>query len=161
MEAISAGEVADQLGKMRDTILRTKFTELQRNEERKKTQRSDISVDTVAGLMPWREVVEPHQDVATGEFQQAVVARPDQDAVKLEPRRVAECFELGRCFFEFHGNRDRPRPEARQANFERSRNIGSANPLLPRTPHLPESTRPKTDSHIHGCHRLPPALSHF
>ena len=74
MEAISAGEVADQLGKMRDTILRTKFTELQRNEERKKTQRSDISVDTVAGLMPWREVVEPHQDVATGEFQQAEFA---------------------------------------------------------------------------------------
>jgi len=74
MEAISAGEVADQLGKMRDTILRTKFTELQRNEERKKTQRSDISVDTVAGLLPWREIVEPHQDVATGEFQQAEFA---------------------------------------------------------------------------------------
>lgn len=74
MEAISAGEVADQLSKMRDTILRTKFAELQRNEERKKTQRSDISVDTVAGLVPWREVVEPHQDVATGEFQQAEFA---------------------------------------------------------------------------------------
>ena len=74
MEAISAGDVADQLGKMRDTILRTKFTELQRNEERKKTTRSEIMVDTVAGLLPWREVVEPHQDVATGEFQQAEFA---------------------------------------------------------------------------------------
>lgn len=74
MEAISAGEVADQLGKMRDTILRTKFSELQRNEERRKTQRLEISVETVAGLRPWREVVEPHQDVATGEFQQAEFA---------------------------------------------------------------------------------------
>lgn len=74
MESISAGEVADQLGKMRDTILRTKFSELQRNEERRKTQRLDISVETVAGLMPWRDVVEPHQDVATGEFQQAEFA---------------------------------------------------------------------------------------
>ena len=74
MEAISAGEVADQLSKMRDTILRTKFTELQRNEERRKTQRLEISVETVAGLLPWREVVEPHQDVATGEFQQAEFA---------------------------------------------------------------------------------------
>ncbi|MFC6499610.1 Swt1 family HEPN domain-containing protein [Gemmobacter lanyuensis] len=74
MEAISASDVADQLGKMRDTILRTKFTELQRNEERKKSQRSDISVETVAGLLPWREVVEPHRDVATGEFQQAEFA---------------------------------------------------------------------------------------
>jgi predicted AAA+ superfamily ATPase len=74
MEAISAGDTAEKLSKMRDTILRTKFTELQRNEERRKTQRLDISVETVAGLLPWREVVEPHQDVATGEFQQAEFA---------------------------------------------------------------------------------------
>ena len=74
MDSISAGEVASEIAKMRDTILRTKFTELQRNEERKKTQRLDISVETVAGLLPWREVVEPHQDVATGEFQQAEFA---------------------------------------------------------------------------------------
>lgn len=74
MEAISAGETAAEIGKMRDTILRTKYAELQRNEERRKTQRLNISVETVAGLLPWREVVEPHQDVATGEFQQAEFA---------------------------------------------------------------------------------------
>jgi len=74
MEAISAGEVAEQLSRMRDTILRTKFTELARNEERRKTKRLDIAVETVGGLLPWREVVEPHQDVATGEFQQAEFA---------------------------------------------------------------------------------------
>ena len=74
MEAISAGEVAEQISKMRDTILRTKFTELARNEERRKTQRLEISVETISGLLPWREVVEPHQDVATGEFQQAEFA---------------------------------------------------------------------------------------
>ena len=66
---------AEQPGKMRDTILRTKFTELQRNEERRKTQRLvEISVDTVGGVLPWREVVEPHQDVATGDFLQAEFA---------------------------------------------------------------------------------------
>src|SRR3546814_11127076 len=64
MESISAGETAEQLGKMRDTILRTKFTELQRNEERRKTSRTEISVDTSAGLLPWPPVVEPHDDVA-------------------------------------------------------------------------------------------------
>ena len=75
MEAVGAGAPAEQLGKMRDTILRTKFTELQRNEERRKTQRLvEISVDTVGGLLPWREVVEPHQDVATGDFLQAEFA---------------------------------------------------------------------------------------
>ncbi len=74
LEAVSAKDVAEKIGAARDTILRTKYAELARNEERRKTQRSDISVDTVAGLMPWREVVEPHQDVATGEFQQAEFA---------------------------------------------------------------------------------------
>lgn len=74
LEAISASETAAEIGKMRDTILRTKYTELQRNEERRKTQRLNISVETVAGLLPWREIVEPHQDVATGEFQQAEFA---------------------------------------------------------------------------------------
>lgn len=74
LEAVSAGAAAEEIGAMRDTILRTKFTELQRNEERKKTTRSEIMVDTVAGLLPWRDVVEPHQDVATGEFQQAEFA---------------------------------------------------------------------------------------
>ena len=74
LESVSASEVAEKISASRDTILRTKYAELARNEERKKTQRSDISVDTVAGLVPWREVVEPHQDVATGEFQQAEFA---------------------------------------------------------------------------------------
>jgi uncharacterized protein len=74
MEAISAGDTAIEIGKMRDTILRTKYAELQRNEERRKTQRLNISVETVAGLLPWREVVEPHQDVATGDFLQAEFA---------------------------------------------------------------------------------------
>src|SRR3546814_6032802 len=39
MEAISAGETSAEIGKMRETILRTKYAELQRNEERRKTQR--------------------------------------------------------------------------------------------------------------------------
>ena len=74
MEAIGAGDTAEQLGKMRDTILRTKFTELQRNEERRGTRRQGISVEVAGGLLPWREVIEPHEDVATGEFRQAEFA---------------------------------------------------------------------------------------
>ncbi|MCY4265599.1 MAG: DUF499 domain-containing protein [Gammaproteobacteria bacterium] len=74
LQAVSAGDTAEDVGKMRDTILRTKFAELQRNEERKNTRELDLSVDIAAGLLPWREVVEPHPDVATGEFQQAEFA---------------------------------------------------------------------------------------
>ena len=72
--AVSASEAADKVGVMRDEVLRTKFRELARNEERKKTHKFDIAVETVAGLLPWKEVVTPHDDVATGEFQQAEFA---------------------------------------------------------------------------------------
>ena len=96
MEAISAGETAEQLGKMRDTILRTKFAELQRNEERRKTQRLEISVETVAGLLPWREVVEPHQDVATGEFHQAEFAA---DLAKVHSGSAPPEYREPRQFF--------------------------------------------------------------
>ncbi|WP_340583945.1 DUF499 domain-containing protein [Brucella pseudintermedia] len=96
MEAISAGEVAAELGKMRDTILRTKFTELARNEERRKTARLDISVETVGGLLPWRDVVEPHQDVATGEFQQAEFAA---DLAKVHNGSAPSEYRNSREFF--------------------------------------------------------------
>ena len=96
LEAVSAKDVAEKISAARDTILRTKYAELARNEERRKTQRSDISVDTVAGLMPWREVVEPHQDVATGEFQQAEfaadLAKVHNGSAPSEYRDPAEFF---------------------------------------------------------------------
>jgi len=96
LEAVSAGEAADAIGKMRDTILRTKFTELTRNEERRKTSRLDISVTTAPGLMPWREVVEPHQDVATGEFQQAEFAA---DLAKVHNGSAPDEYRNPREFF--------------------------------------------------------------
>ncbi|WP_419906233.1 DUF499 domain-containing protein [Hoeflea sp.] len=74
LEAVSAREIAERIGHARDTVLRVKYAELARNEERRKTQRPDINVETVSGLLPWRDVVEPHQDVATGEFRQAEFA---------------------------------------------------------------------------------------
>lgn len=96
LESVSAKDVAEKISAARDTILRTKYAELARNEERRKTQRSDISVDTVAGLMPWREVVEPHQDVATGEFQQAEfaadLAKVHNGSAPSEYRNPAEFF---------------------------------------------------------------------
>lgn len=96
LEAVSAGEAAEQIAKMRDTILRTKYAELARNEERKKTQRTAITIETVAGLLPWREVVEPHQDVATGEFQQAEFAA---DLAKVHNGSAPSEYRNAREFF--------------------------------------------------------------
>ncbi len=74
LTAVCASDVADTVAGMREEVLRIKFRELARNEERKKSHKFDISVETVAGLKPWREVITPHDDVATGEFQQAEFA---------------------------------------------------------------------------------------
>jgi len=73
LEAISAGESAGKVGKMRDAILREKYQEQARWEARKK-QPSILPAGAAVGLMSWREVVEPHRDVATGDFQQAEFA---------------------------------------------------------------------------------------
>jgi len=74
LEAVGAKKVAEKIGNERDAVLRVKYDELVRNEERRKAQRADISVGTVSGLLPWRDVVEPHPDVAEGNFQQAEFA---------------------------------------------------------------------------------------
>ncbi len=74
LEAVSASDAAEKIGKMRDSILRTKFSELARQEERRQTRKVDISVEAKKGLLSWREIAEPHPDVATGDFQQAEFA---------------------------------------------------------------------------------------
>ncbi|WP_422075978.1 Swt1 family HEPN domain-containing protein, partial [Sulfitobacter geojensis] len=74
LEATEAMNSAETIGAMRKTIIRTQLSEQARNEERRKTASTSISAETVAGLLPWREVVEPHEDVATGNFQQAEFA---------------------------------------------------------------------------------------
>ncbi|EYD70734.1 DUF499 domain-containing protein [Limimaricola hongkongensis] len=96
LDAVSAGDSADEIGKMRESILRTKFTELARSEERRKSTSTTISTETVSGLLPWREVVEPHQDVATGEFQQAEFAA---DLAKVHKGTAAQEYCDPREFF--------------------------------------------------------------
>ena len=73
LEAVSASEPSQQLDNMRTQILRVRFEEQRRGQERK-SQRAEIAVEMVAGLKPWRDVVEPHKDVASGDFNQAEFA---------------------------------------------------------------------------------------
>ena len=90
-EAIGAGDPAGRLGRMRETILRTKFEELRRNEERRGTRGQQISVEAAGGLRPWREVVEPHEDVATGRVPASGIRRrPGQGSCRQRPFRIHE-----------------------------------------------------------------------
>ncbi|MFZ4624630.1 MAG: Swt1 family HEPN domain-containing protein, partial [Rhodoferax sp.] len=70
--AVSARE-ADEVEKMKTELLRLRFDEQARSEKRKS---SSIAIESgvTGSLKPWREVVMPHEDVASGRYQQAEFA---------------------------------------------------------------------------------------
>ncbi len=72
LQAVSAGEQAAELTNMRQEVLRTVFAE----EARQQTRRQTLKLDgaPAAGLKPWREVVTPHPDVASGRYTEAEFA---------------------------------------------------------------------------------------
>ncbi len=72
LTAVSAPQTVE-LEKFKMELLRVRFDEQARGERRKQTSLA-IESATVAGLKPWREVVTPHEDVASGQYQQAEFA---------------------------------------------------------------------------------------
>src|SRR3990172_375073 len=72
LTAVSAPE-AGELDKMKTELLRVRFDEQVRAEKRKAAGTA-IESEAVANLKPWREVVAPHKDVASGRYQQAEFA---------------------------------------------------------------------------------------
>src|SRR5688572_7954833 len=72
LTAISAAE-ADEVTKMRLELRRHVYDEQVRGEKRK-AGGSLIEASTTGTLKPWREIVTPHADVASGRYQQAEFA---------------------------------------------------------------------------------------
>ena len=72
LNAISASQAAD-VDKMRMEILRVRFDEQARTEKRKSAGTA-IESQVTGSLKPWREVVTPHKDVASGRYMQAEFA---------------------------------------------------------------------------------------
>ncbi len=72
LTAVSAPQAGD-LDKMKMELLRLRFDEQVRGERRKITGGA-IESAAASGLKPWREVVTPHPDVASGRYQQAEFA---------------------------------------------------------------------------------------
>jgi predicted AAA+ superfamily ATPase len=72
LTAVSAPQ-ADEVEKVKMELLRVKFDEQARGEKRKS---SSIALESgvTGSLKPWREVVMPHDDVASGRYQQAEFA---------------------------------------------------------------------------------------
>lgn len=72
LTAFSAPE-AEEIERSKNELLRIRFDEQVRNERRRGTS-STIDSAVTGTLKPWREVITPHHDVATGLYQQAEFA---------------------------------------------------------------------------------------
>ena len=72
LTAVSAPE-ASEVERMKTELLRVRFDEQMRSEKRRAAG-SAIETSSNMGLKPWREVVTPHRDVASGHYQQAEFA---------------------------------------------------------------------------------------
>lgn len=68
-----AAEEANEVEKQKQEVLRIRFAEQARQEKRKAAGVA-IEGQPAAGYRPWREIVTPHQDVASGRYQQAEFA---------------------------------------------------------------------------------------
>ncbi len=71
--AIVSAPEAQEVEKMKMELLRLRFDEQVRAEKRK-TAGTAIEGQAAGNLKPWREVITPHEDVASGRYQQAEFA---------------------------------------------------------------------------------------
>jgi predicted AAA+ superfamily ATPase len=72
LTAVSAAE-ASEVEKLKMELLRIRFDEQARGEKRKSAA-GPVESQAAGNLKPWREVVSPHRDVASGRYQQAEFA---------------------------------------------------------------------------------------
>src|SRR6266567_3486128 len=73
LTAVSAADQASEVERQKQELLRIRFEEQARKEVRKAAV-APIEGQPAVGLRPWREVVTPHPDVASGLYQQAEFA---------------------------------------------------------------------------------------
>src|SRR2546425_10766134 len=73
LTSVSATPQADEVGRMKMELRRLTYDEQVRGEKRK-AGGSLIEAAASGTLKPWREVVTPHADVASGRYQQAEFA---------------------------------------------------------------------------------------
>lgn len=72
LTAVGASQ-ADAVEKQRYELLRLRFEEQARRETRRAAV-APVEGTPTGGLKPWREIITPHQDVASGRYQQAEFA---------------------------------------------------------------------------------------
>lgn len=71
--AVSAADEALEVDRMRQDLRRVQFADQARQTQRKAAV-APVEGQPAGGLKPWREVITPHPDVASGRYQQAEFA---------------------------------------------------------------------------------------
>src|SRR5579872_374395 len=94
--AVSAAGEAVEVDKMRQDLLRSRFAEQARQTQRKAAV-APIEGQPAGGLTPWREVVTPHPDVASGRYQQAEFAA---DLAQVYRNEGSDEYRVPRDFFQ-------------------------------------------------------------
>ena len=67
LSAVGAGDQAADIDAIKQSVMRSKFQELT-NKETKSAKAKAIDGKPLAGLTPWRDIITPHPDVASGRF---------------------------------------------------------------------------------------------
>jgi predicted AAA+ superfamily ATPase len=73
LASVAAADQAVEADRMRQELLRVRFTEQARQTQRRAAV-APIEGQPAGGLRPWRELITPHPDVASGRYQQAEFA---------------------------------------------------------------------------------------
>src|SRR6266571_9438077 len=96
LTAVSAADQTTELERQKQELLRIRFEDQARKEVRKAAV-APIEGQPAGGLRPWREVVTPHPDVASGRFQQAEFAA---DLGQVTRGEGADEYRVPRDFFQ-------------------------------------------------------------
>ena len=67
LDAVSASEQAASVDQLHQETMRVRFQEMQRAAAAS-ARKAAVSGEPMGGLRPWREVIQPHPDVAKGQF---------------------------------------------------------------------------------------------
>lgn len=74
-KSIGAGQISEKFENMEMQVRRIRMDGMRSNAERRRDSNSSAHNSFIpSGMKPWREIVKPHQDVATGNFIQAEFA---------------------------------------------------------------------------------------
>src|SRR5438105_3871450 len=96
LTAVSAAQQASEVERQKQELLRQRFEEQARNETRKVAV-APIEGKPTTGLRPWREVVTPQPDVASGRYQLAEFAA---DLAQVHKGVGSDEYRVPRDFFQ-------------------------------------------------------------